>query len=352
MRKNLLFLAVVCSFLLLSCKKEESKPETLTVGKGLFVLNEGNYTNSTGSLSFYDFSKNSVENNLFYRVNNAPLGDVPQSLMLNNGYLYIVVNNSRDIYKVNATTIQYLSQLGNFTSPRYMLSVSDGKAYVSDLGRAGIWVMDPDNMTHTKFIETGKATEMMVRVGDEVFVSNWSKYYVSAANNTVQVIDCVNDVLVDEIEVAQEPRAMVVDKNNHIWVLCSGSYEAVQDPALFCIDPTSHTVIKRFDFTPGYDYPDGMAIDGEGETLYYLNGGYNNLNMYKMSVDAEQLPDTAFIASEGRWLYNLTVDPENGDIFVTEAQPTSNGKLYRYSSEGNLLGTYGVGIFPSYMLFN
>lgn len=352
MKRKILFLAAVCSLFLLSCKKEESKPESFSVGKGMFVLNEGNYTNSTGSLSFYDFSKKSVENDLFYKVNDAPLGDVPQSLMLYNGSLFVVVNNSRDIYKVDAKTIEYKSQLGDFTSPRYMMSVSDGKAYVTDLSRSGVWVVNPDNMTHTKFIETGKSTERMVRVGDEVFVSNWSKFYVPAANNTVQVIDCVNDELVDEIEVAQEPRAMVVDKNNHIWVLCSGSYEAVQDPALFCIDPTNHTVIKRFDFNPGYDYPDGMAIDGAGETLYYLNGGYNNLNLYKMSVDAEQLPDAAFIASEGRWFYNLTVNPDNGDIYVTEALPTSNGKLYRYSSAGALLGTYGVGIFPSYMLFN
>ena len=56
----------------------------------------------------------------------------------------------------------------------------------------------------------------MVKINNEVFVSNWSKAYVDFENNTLQVIDCVNDTLVAEIEVAHEPKAMVVDKNNNI----------------------------------------------------------------------------------------------------------------------------------------
>ena len=355
MKKSFLFLALVCSLLFLSCnKKKNEEPEVFSVGKGLFVLNEGNYTNSTASLSFYDFNKNATENNLFFRVNDAPLGDVAQSLMLLNDNLYIVVNNSKDIYKVDAKTIKFKTQLKGFSSPRYIMSVSDGKAYVTDISVAGIWVINPNNMTHTKFIETGKSTEMMVRVGDEVFVSNWSKQYVNMPNNTIQVIDCVNDMMVDEIEVAQEPKAMVVDKNGNIWVMCNGGWDitAFQDPALICFDPATRQIVKRFDFTPGVDSPDGLAIDGAGENIFFMNGGYGSLNVYKMSVDATQVPETPFITSEGKWFYSLTVNPQNGDVYVTETKPISNGSLLRYSSDGNLLTTSSVGIFPSYMLFN
>lgn len=355
MKKSFLFLALVCSLLLMSCSKEQNnEPEVFSVGKGMFVLNEGNYTNSTASLSFYDFDKKTTENNLFFRVNDAPLGDVAQSLMLLNDNLYIVVNNSKDIYKVDAKTIQYKSQLRDFGSPRYIMSVGNGKAYVTDISVAGIWVINPNTMTHTKFISTGKSTEMMVRVGDEVFVSNWSKAYVDAPNNTIQVIDCVNDSLVAEIEVAQEPKAMVLDKNENIWVICNGGWDptSLQDPALICFDPATRQIIKRFDFTPGVDSPDGLAIDGAGENIYFMNGGYSNLNVYKMSVDAMQVPDTPLITSDGKWFYSIIVNPKNNEIYITEAKPISNGNLLRYSSEGNLLNTSTVGIFPSYMLFN
>ena len=41
--------------------------------------------------------------------------------------------------------------------------------------------------------------------------------------NTVQVVDVNNDVKVAEITVGKEPNTMVVDKNNHVWVLCEGA---------------------------------------------------------------------------------------------------------------------------------
>lgn len=355
MKKKLFLLLFTFAIVVFSCKKdEEVKPYVPPINpvKGMFVLNEGTFMYANSSLSYYDMEAGTMENNVFYRVNEIPLGDVAQSLTKIDNDLYIVVNNSNYIYKVDAKSIEYKAKIEGFSSPRYMLPVGNGKAYVSDLESPGVYVLNLNTMENS-FIETGSATEVMVKIGNEVFVSNWSNYYVAGASNkTVQVIDCVSDTLVANIEVAQEPNAMVVDKNNHIWVLCSGGYMPPQDPALLCIDPVSRTVINRFDFEAGADSPDGMAIDGKGENIYYLNGGYNSLSVYKMNVDDPQLPDTAFIASEGRWFYNLTIHPENGDIYITEAKPTSNGNLLRYTSDGTFVGTYEVGMFPSYMLFN
>ena len=358
MKRILLFLSFVIALAFVSCnnKKETPQPTPEPATKGLFVLNEGNFTYANSSLSFYDFDKNEAENNLFFRMNNAPIGDVGQSLTLIGNDLYIVVNNSKYIYKVNAKTVEYEAKIEGFTSPRYMLQVSNDKAYVTDLESTGFWSLNLNTLEKT-FIETGNTTEAIVMVGDEVFVSNWSNYYTSqigltTSNNTVQVIDCVNDTLVDEIEVAQEPNSMVVDKNNHIWVSCSGGYMPPCDPSSLCIDAATHQVIRRFDLAEG-SYPSYVAIDGAGETLYFLNGGMSALNVYKMSVDATELPENPFITSDGKLFYNLKVNPENGDIYVTDAKNyVQNGDLVRYSSDGTLLGTFELGIIPSYMLFN
>ena len=84
-----------------------------------------------------------------------------------------------------------------------------------------------------------------------------------------------------------------------------------------------------------------------------MTGGYGTLNIYKMSVDANELPETPFIASEGRLFYNLKVDPQSGELYVTDAKNyVQNGDLLRYSADGTLLGAYELGIIPSYMLFN
>lgn len=356
MKKKLLFLAVVLSIAFVSCKKDKSDPTPpASPYKGVFVLNEGTFTYANSSLSFYDPVADTAANNLFFRVNHAPIGDVGQSLAKYNGSLYIVVNNSKYIYKINANTLLYQAKLEGFNSPRYMLTVGNDKAYVSDLERTGIWVIDLSDFSHKKFIETGNTTEAMVKVGNEVFVTNWSNYYTSGetSNKTVQVIDCQNDELVDEIEVAQEPNSMVVDKHNNIWVLCSGSNEGVQDPALICIDPATKTVIKRFDFTPGMDYPSGLAVDKAGQNIYFMNGGYGTLNVYKMSIEAEQVPETPFIVSESKVFYSIKVDPTNDEVYISNAKNyVMNGDVERYSASGEFISKFEAGIIPSYMLFN
>lgn len=354
MKRTVLFLSLIIAITFAACKKKETpQPAPQPADRGLFILNEGTFTYANSSLSYYDFATNTVENNLFFRVNNAPIGDVGQSLTLIGDDLYIVVNNSKYIYKVDAKTIVYKAKIEGFTSPRYMLQVSADKAYVTDLVSTGFWVLNLNTLEKT-FVETGNTTEAIVKVDNEVFVSNWSNYYTTTetSNHSIQVIDCVNDTLVETIDVAQEPNSMVVDKYNHIWVSCSGGYMPPQDPAIICIDAATHQIIKRFDLAEG-SYPSGLTIDGAGENIFFMNGGYGSLNLYKMSVDATEIPETPFVTSGGKVFYNLKVDPASGDLYVTDAKNyVQNGDLLHYSADGTLLGTYELGLIPSNMLFN
>ena len=93
----------------------------------MLVLNEGNFQFSNASLTFYDPIADTVCNNLFYKVNDAPLGDVGESMTLVDGKLYIVVNNSNLIYKVDANSIVCDTtkpfKMTDFYSPREMFFV-------------------------------------------------------------------------------------------------------------------------------------------------------------------------------------------------------------------------------------
>ena len=51
--------------------------------------------------------------------------------------------------------------------------------------------------------------------------------------------------------------------------------------------------------------------------------------------------------------YKIAVNPENGDIYVSDAKTyVQNGTVYRYSSDGVLLSSFDAGICPGFMLFN
>jgi len=362
-RINLLLLAFVAA-LLFSCKPDPTptpvdpndtvQPVNL---KGVFVLNEGNYQFSNASLSFYDPEADSVANNLFYKANNAPIGDVAESMALVDGKLFIVVNNSNYIYKVDANTIECdLTQpfkLGDFYSPREMYFVAPDKAYVTDIIGTGLWIVNPQDMTHAGSIEMGKTTEKMVAVGNELYVSNWSNYYIAPSShdsyNTVQVVDMNNDVKVAEIEVGKEPNSMAVDKNGHVWVLCEGRSWDVgygENPSLWEINPLLKTAEKRYEF------------DGTASTLRANRAGdqffliWNN-TVRRFDLATMTLSESFGITAEtGGLFYNMAVDPETGDLYVTDAKNyMMNGTVYRYTEDGVLLSSFEAGVIPSAMLF-
>ena len=354
---NIFILGLLLAFV--SCNGDDPvTPKEHNIAKGLFVLNEGMFTNANSSLTFYDPEADTVENNLFYRVNLSPLGDVANSMMMDETGMYIVVNNSKYIYKVDPMTMKYKSKLDGFVLPRYMLSINKNKAYVSDQGLTGLWIVNPETMQNTGFIELGNTTEKMIRVGDEVIVTNWSNYYQpETSNSTIQFVNVETDELVGEMTVAAEPNTIVKDKNDNVWVLCSGGYMPPSEPALFCINPVTREIIKRFDFAIG-DYPTAMDIDNEGENLYILNGSYANLHLYKMSINDDVLPTTPFIYSqqstddEPRTFYNVILS-EDGDVYITDSKDHSqNGEVLRYRSNGEFITSFSAGIAPKAMMFN
>ena len=374
MKRNL-FLLLALATLLFSCKPDQpANPGTITIGSGMFVLNEGNFQFANSSLTFYDIEADTVVNDLFYKVNNAPLGDVAESMALVDGKLYIVVNNSKYIYKVDANTIVCDTtkpyKLGGFYSPREIFFVAPDKAYVTDIVGTNIWIINPLEMKHTGTIAMGNTTEKMLRVGNELFVSNWSYYYTDAYSHdsyhTVQVVDLNNDVKVADIEVGKEPNTMVVDKNGHVWVLCEGrSWDEEYDeegmpygenPTLWEIDPMLRTAELRYEFV-GPDEDDD-EIKGVASTLRANPAGdqfymiYNN-EVRRFDLATLSLSETFRIVPEPQGLfYNMVVEPRTGELYIADAKNyMKNGTVYRYTSDGLLLASFEAGIIPSAMLF-
>ena len=352
-KKYLLLLALVAS-MLFSCKPNKPiNPSGYTVGSGVLVLNEGNYQYANASLTYYNPEADTVANNLFYKVNSAPLGDVAESMALVDGKLYIVVNNSNLIYKVDANTMVCDTtkpfKLTGFYSPREMMFVAPNKAYVSDLYGTQLWIVNPQDMSHSGSIEMGKSTEKMVLVGNELYVSNWSNTFVAGMEkNSVQVVDVNNDVKVAEITVGKEPNTMAVDKNGHVWVLCEGATWEVdgENPTLWEIDPQLKSATKRYEF-------DGTAMvlraNPSGDQFYMI---YNN-EVRCFDVSTQSLSETFSITPESQGMfYNMAVDPNTGDIYVSDAKNyLMNGTVYRYSFDGVKLSSFEAGVIPSAMLF-
>ncbi|MFK5855943.1 MAG: YncE family protein [Bacteroidota bacterium] len=348
MFKNIIFILSISLFF--SCSKNNDvNNDGVEINKGgVFIANEGNFSVANSSLSYYYPSASKITNSIFYQVNNVPLGDVAQSITINNQLIYVVINNSGLIYAIDSKTLEFKGKINDLTSPREIIFINDQKAYVSDLYSSAITIVNPVSYEITGTIELGKSSDCMVKFDDKVMVANWSAYNQTGINNTIMVVDSDTDVVSDSIVVGIEPNSMVIDKEDHLWVLCSGGFMNDEMPTLWKINPQTLEILKQLTFTDIQNSPDNLCINGTGDSLYFLNNG-----VFAMSINSQQLPDNVLIDEANRNYYSLGVHPVEKDIYVSDALDYNrNGMVYRYSSNGILISSFEVGIIPGYFAFN
>lgn len=332
------------SFALLfsSCKKEEPKPDVGEFENAVFIVNEGNFTAGNASLTYFNHQNGDMEQQVFYRKNNAPLGDVANSISFDENSIYIVVNNSHLVYKINSKTGLYEAKTTPLTSPRHFLKIDENRALISDLFEKSLAVVNTETMEIISHIPIGRTSENMLKVGNEVFVANWSSYNQEQKNNMLMVIDAETLQLTDSIQVPLEPNSMVIDKDDNIWVLGSGGFLNEESPALWKIDSELKIVTERFIFENINSSPTKLCINPERDKLYFLNK-----DVFQMDITSNSLNATPFVAAtETNNYYSLGVGPD-ADVYITDANDyTRNGIVYRYSSEGVLKQSFEAGIIP------
>jgi len=326
--------------------------------QGVFVINEGNFTYGNGSLSFYDMFTGEVLNDIFYKTNALPLGDVAFSMTIRDSLAYVVVNNSGRIYVMNTSTFQYVGKITGLTSPRYIHFISETKAYVSDLYARSIAIINPLTMEVTGAIDVGNpeggfhqhSTEQMVQYGKYVYTSCWS------FDKQVLVIDSERDEVLDSIEVIKQPNSMVLDKFHNLWVLCDGGFEGspygYETPGLMKIEAGSDQAKLVYSFESG-EKPSELNINVGGDTLWFLNQ-----HLYRMPLEgrAEAKPELIIESPYGPGFnggfYGLELDPSSSEIYISDAVDyVQRGLVYRYAPNGAPLDTIRVGISPTGFCF-
>ena len=345
-----LYNIILCLFALLlsSCMRWEHglMEQFNATANGVFITNEGNFNYGGATLSYYDPTFKSVENEVFYRANAMRLGDVAQSMVVRNGIGWVVVNNSHVIFAIDVETFREVGRITDLPSPRYIVFVSDEKAYISQIDSDRIIIINPRTFEITGEIacpmtteyRTG-STEQMVQYGKYVYVNCWSY------QNRIIKIDTETDKVVDELVVGIQPTSLVMDCNNKLWTVTDGGYEGSpyghEAPSLYRIDAETFTIEKQFRFKFG-DWPSEVQLNGTKDKLYWLNNDVWMLDLTKENAQPE-----IFLPYDGTLYYGLTICPHTGDVYVADAiDYVQQGKIYRYSSDGKLLNEFYVGIIP------
>lgn len=349
-----MIIAVVLLFS--ACMKDEElwmQTETgiSDAGTGVFVVNEGNFMYGNGSLSYYDFETKEVENDLFFKVNELPLGDVPLSMTVHGGLGYVVVNNSGKIIVLDPETAAFKGKITGLTSPRHIHFLNDTKAYVTDLYARSVAIVNPGTFEVSGSVDVSNdesrfnrhSTDQMLQYGKYVFTNCWSY------DNQILVIDSEKDVVVDSIRVLKQPTAMVLDRFNKLWVLTDGGFPGSpyghEAPGLIRINAVTREVERIIRFSEG-DHPADLKMNGTRDTLYMINR-----HLYRMPVfsgeDPQVFVESPYEGTNAGGFYGLGVDPFTSDIYLADAiDHVQRGVVYRYRSDGSPSDTFRVGISP------
>ena len=167
---------------------------------------------------------------------------------------------------------------------------------------------------------------------------------LNVSNNLIYVIDSNDDTILDSISIGQNPVSIKEDTKGDLWVLCQGSIANNEDPSISIIETDNLQIIKNFNLESNQSYPSSM-------NLFKNEVFFINKHVYKIS----SLHDTVqkiIWENTGNTFYNLSVDPYNKDLYVTDAKDyVQNGSLLIIDSIGNLKNEVITGIIPKSIVF-
>tara|TARA_B100000780_G_scaffold278443_1_gene252011 strand:+ start:22 stop:1047 length:1026 start_codon:yes stop_codon:yes gene_type:complete len=335
--KNWIYISIL-AFGLLSCTPDddyygplstaENDTVVTTAHEYAIILNEGNFMWGNASVSLIDIEDQRVQNDVFYKANGQLLGDVAQSIFIDQDTGYIVVNNSGKIELVQLPSFERIRTINGLTSPRYVTKYQN-RLYVTDLYSGNITVMDQlGNVVST--ISTGVWTERITATDAGLFVETVSDsigdllFYPQFQNQPLTLID-------DAVDYDFREEGIYAFHNGNL------SFIDVQTGAISTPDSTIYQPQSKVT---------SILVDSDRNRIYYQQNDIYSSTLFDVS-DAELFYD---ITDER--IYNWSVNPTDGSLFLVNVSDyTQNGSVLIVTPEGSAVNDFELGIIPSNVTF-
>lgn len=317
----------------------KSAKHTYTVAprfsEGAFLLNEGNFGNETGSLTYIHPSKKLVIDQAYYRVNGTKLGNVCQDLAFGNDQVYILsqlgpknggeglltIASSNSLEKVKVYNDEALAQ----STPTHIAVLRD-HIYIRT-ERDGI-LRGSSEGGFTPITGTKKALKQrMAQIGERLF----------ALTSDSKVLMIQGTQVVRELDLSPaKPSGIAVSHDGKLWV------STTSPNAILKVDPTpdnfvaldTHILDKSISATgpESWQRTTSSAFFAHGDKLYFT-GQSSVIYCHDFATSkTSQVIDVKTIDGVGtsaNMYYNsLGVDPSTGELYYAafEGYSTYNKK--------------------------
>ena len=332
------------SFLLvafISCsEKEKPKVESFEASPGNMVLvcNEGNFRWGNASVGVLNLTKQTWIEDAFKAVNNRALGDVLQSATLWNNLWFLVVNNSSKIEVVEPEKFTSVKTISGLGSPRFLLPISDSKAYISDIYAGQIWILNQNSTSPAGSIRFYGWSEEMVLSNKLAWISCRNK-------PKVFVVNAESDNLIDSVSIPGNCTSIAMAGNGKIWVGFEAS--ATEKAGVALIDPSSRLVERLFYSNQSNFYPSHFQPSATKDSLFFMQNG-----AFMISQSDVAYPTNNFAQGlTGNW-YGLGFDSKRGEIYLSDAKDFSQkSRIFRINIKTGIRTELPGGIITSRFYF-
>ncbi len=336
---------------------------------GFYLLNEGNMGSNKSTLDYIDFENGSYTRNLYAERNPnvvKELGDVGNDVQIYGSKMYAVINCSHKVEVLDARSCVRLGQI-DIPNCRY-IAFDKGYAYITSyVGPVGVdpnaqlgavFQVDTATLKITQEVTVGYQPEELVIQEGLIYVANSGGYRKPNYDNTLSVIDIATMRQVRKIPVGINLHRIRADRYGKLWVSSRGDSETVPS-RLFVLEMDSRT--RRMEVRDTLDIAcSEMDICGDSLYLYSVEWDYakqeNRITYGIVDVLTGSLLSNNFITdgSEGEIAvpHGLKVNPESGEIYVTDAKNyVSSGNLHCYGRDGVRRWSVRTGDVPAHMAF-
>ena len=318
--------------------------------RGIYVANQGNFSDNNGSLTVYE-----PESGLTFTVLDD-VGTLVQSLTLTDTRAYVVANTAGaiDILDLDFEINERIGRIAEVPSPRYLTLVEPAKAYVSNLFAGTVTVLDVGARRAVGTIEVGANPEDIAVVGGRAYVANSG----FGAGTTLTVIDLATDTAVETIDVGCDgPRHLEVDGEGELWVFCLGNtvfnddFTAIisqTNGAVVVLDGASGAEIARF---PLGVQPGSAAVgqdaylSAETEEVFLIDG----TEVFVFDTAANAAAGTLALGGEAP-LGGLAYDATAERFYAARVPDfTSAGFVTIHDRAGQEVGRFDAGVAPAHV---
>src|SRR5699024_8355967 len=157
MKYRLIFSLLLFGIVASSCVDEGNNPDPLELSS-VIVTNEGNFSDSDGSLTSYDPASGATLEKAFEHANGRPLAGIIQSAKIAGEYIDIVLYATDKIEVEEIKCLESVARIELSKTPADFALINDQTGYVSNLYEGTVTVVDLENYS---------ATDQTIQVGSQ-----------------------------------------------------------------------------------------------------------------------------------------------------------------------------------------